>query len=233
MTIRRIFSLLFFFAALYVPVAAQDDDDGYRMELGAAVGGSFYLGDANSGFYSQTKAAGAVVARYLLNPRMAFKGMLSLGGIGGNTNAMNQFYPEDPTGGISPTPRSYTFSGNVVDFGITYEYNFWGYSFFEGFEGYHRLTPYIQIGLGITYADTGKQFTGNIPIGIGLKYKLGRRWNIGLDWSYHFSFSDKLDGLYNAHGMPTSGFKNRDDYALTMVYLTYDISPKCVTCNKD
>jgi hypothetical protein len=227
-------SLLLVMGLLYMqPMKAQDDPE-YRMELGGAIGTSFYLGDVNKTWYGHAGMAGAVVGRYLLNPHMAIKGMLSYGSIAGKSRNMKQFYPDDPeSGAASPEARVYNFNSSVTDFSVTYEYNFWGYSRYSSYQDYKRLTPYIQLGLGVTYGQAGKSFTANFPIGVGVKYKLRERLNIGLDWSMHFSLSDKLDGLTRPYGIATSGFKNKDHYSFTMIYLTYDLFPKCVNCNKD
>lgn len=70
-------------------------------------------------------------------------------------------------------------------------------------------------------------------MGVGVKYKLKPRLNIGLDFLYHFTLSDGLDGFKNPHAISSSGFKNKDHYCTTLLYITYEFSPKCVECNKD
>ena len=39
---------------------------------------------------------------------------------------------------------------------------------------------------------TGAAF--NIPLGVGLKFKLSQRWNIGFEFLMKKTFSDRLDG---------------------------------------
>ena len=73
-----------------------------------------------------------------------------------------------------------------------------------------------------------------MPVGLGLKYKIGKRVNLGLEWSVHFSQSDELDGAKDPYGIKSSGlFKNTDCYSVLQLSLTYSFMPKCVTCNKD
>lgn len=212
---------------------AQDEVE-YKMELGAALGGSFYMGDVNTTFYRNTGFAGAAIGRFLLNPRMAVKGMLTYGGVKGNAADVEQFFPDDPNSGmVSPTKREYQFNSSVTDLSVTFEYNFWPYGIANSYQGLSRITPYIQLGLGLHYAEAGKGMGFALPIGFGIKYKLSNRLNLGLDWSYHFSLSDKIDGLDAPHGISSSGFKNKDSYSFTMIYLTYDLFPKCTNCNKD
>lgn len=120
----------------------------------------------------------------------------------------------------------------MVDLGGTYELNFWPYGYHRGYQGYSRITPYIQLGFGLSYG-TAKAFSLNLPVGAGLKYKLKERLNVGLDWQTHFTLSDKLDGLQAPTGVKTSGFKNKDHYSTLMLTLTYSFSPKCPECNRD
>ena len=86
--------------------------------------------------------------------------------------------------------------------------------------------------MGATLATgDGDAFTMNIPMGIGVKYKLGERLNIGLEFTMRKAFSDKLDGLKDLNGI-TSGFaKNTDWYSFTMISITYEFSKRCRTCH--
>ena len=75
-------------------------------------------------------------------------------------------------------------------------------------------------------------FTANVPIGIGVKYKVAPRLNVGLEWAVHFSLSDGLDGVADPYGIPSSGlFKNTDCYSALQLSLTYSFMPKCRTCH--
>ena len=77
-----------------------------------------------------------------------------------------------------------------------------------------------------------------LPVGVGVKYKLKPRLNIGFEWTMRFTTSDRLDAspegttqLTHPYGIQGSGFKNKDSYNFTMVYLTYEIFPKLRKCN--
>ena len=81
-------------------------------------------------------------------------------------------------------------------------------------------------------------FTVNFPIGLGVKYKITRRLNLGCEFTMRFSMSDKLD-VTNKEGLQLNdpyqikgkGMKNKDSYSFTMWFLTYDLFPKCKECN--
>ena len=77
-------------------------------------------------------------------------------------------------------------------------------------------------------------FTANVPIGLGVKYKLNERMNLGLDWGIHFSLTDELDGVKDPYQVKSSGmFKNTDCYSMLQLTLTYSFKAKCRTCNKE
>lgn len=212
--------------------AYAQDDVFYRLELGGGVGGGFGLNDVNSKFYGSTNIAGGLIARFPLNPRMAIKGVVNYMKMSGSTDGLADFYPST-TEGVTQDRLSYTLKGNLFDLCALYELHFLPYGWVKGYQGYSRIVPYIQVGLGLTYATPDKAFTANIPIGLGLKWKIKDRINIGLDWTMHFTPSDKLDGLQAPHGIKSSEFRNKDHYSLTMLTFTYDLSPKCAACNKD
>ena len=82
MTIARNIKIVFFL--LMFPFCCAIAQEEYTWELGGAIGGSFYMGDANSSTpFKNTGIAGGFIARYLLNPHMAIKGNLTAGRISG------------------------------------------------------------------------------------------------------------------------------------------------------
>lgn len=230
---NRTYLLLLFLLALACPagLTAQEATE-YRMELGAAAGGGFGLNDVNARFYGQTKPAGGIVARFILNPRMAVKTALTHLRLGGSTAGVDNFYPAHPDA-AGQERLAFRAEGGVTDLSALYEIHFLPYGYERGYQGFYRLVPYLQVGLGLTYSDAGSAFTANFPIGAGLKYKIGRRLNLGLDWQMHFTLSDRLEGLEAPLGIGSGGFRNKDHYCVTLLTLTYDLAPRCPDCNKD
>ena len=130
-------------------------------------------------------------------------------------------------------PLKYDFSSYVVDLSCLYEVNLWPYGYYQNYLGHKRLTPFLQLGIGMTFVGQDKSVTANVPLGVGVKYRLGKRVNLTFDWRWHFTLSDKVDGLEAPHGISASGFKNKDSYQVTMLTLTYSFSAICPNCNKD
>ena len=218
------------------------DDDVYQMEMGGALGLDFYLGDANKTPFKHSSAMGGFIVRKIFNPRMVLKGDLTMGHLSGNTKGY--YFPEDassqtPEGGV---PVSFNFKRNVVDLGAQFEFNFWGYSMGEAYKGNSRFTPYALAGAGLTLVTGGGGGTKvalNCPVGVGVKYKVKPRLNVGAEWTFRFTTTDALDisrewkQLSMPYAIQSSGFKNKDCYSYLMVFITYDMFPKCKTCHNN
>lgn len=209
--------------------ASAQQDDEYLMEIGGGVGMVSYQGDFNGKITSGMQPAGAILWRRLLNPYMGFRVTGMMGKLKGDATRLETYYPDETT-------RAYSFDRSLTDVSVTYEYNFWPYGTGRDYRGAKRLTPFVFGGIGATYVSGGekKVFTANVPIGLGIKYKLKERLNVGLEWSMHFSLSDELDGMADPYGIKSSGaFKNTDCYSGLMLTLTYSFKSKCRTCNND
>lgn len=209
--------------------ASAQQDDEYLMEIGGGMGMVSYQGDFNGKITSGMQPAGAIVWRRLLNPYMGFRVTGMMGKLKGDATRVETYYPDETT-------RAYSFDRSLTDVSVTYEYNFWPYGTGRDYRGAKRLTPFVFGGIGATYVSGGekKVFTANVPIGLGIKYKLKERLNVGLKWSMHFSLSDELDGIADPYGIKSSGaFKNTDCYSGLMLTLTYSFKSKCRTCNND
>ena len=221
-------TLLLLMLASMLNMKAQTDDE-YLMEIGGGVGLMGYLGDYNNMLTRDLQPMATLLVRRNLNPYMGLRLAASFGKLKGNERDVKTIYPST---GVTP----YSFSRTLTDVSLTYEYNFWPYGTGHDYYGAKRLTPFVFLGLGGTYAggDGSSVFTANVPIGLGLKYKVGQRMNVGVEWAMHFSMSDKLDGRNDPYGITSSGmFKNTDCYSVLQLTLSYSFMPKCTTCNKD
>lgn len=207
----------------------------YLMEIGGGVGLMSYEGDFNGSILKDMQPSAAFQLRRLLNPRMGFKFQLDYGKMKGSSADIKTAYPGFTTGQYAPEGSAvYEFSNSLFDLNAVYEYNFWPYGTGQDYRGAKRLTPFIFAGLGFTYATGGgnNTFAANLPLGVGVKYKLGDRLNLNVDWTMHFTMTDKLDGVVDPYCVKTSGiFKNHDCYSALMVSLTYSFMEKCRTCH--
>lgn len=220
--------LLLLLPLFALTASGQNDETLYRLELGGGIG----FGTGHTDLKGKWAADMAAIARFPLNPRMAVKTQLAYLNLKGSTEGQKNFYPALPD--TPGTDRlAYSVSDAVIDASALYELHFLPYGYLRDYKGHCRLVPYLQMGFGLTYGKAGKAFTANIPLGVGVKYKVAERLNLGLDWLVHFTLSDKLDGLEAPLGISSSGFRNKDHYSALSLTLTYDLNPRCPTCNRD
>lgn len=220
--------LLALLLATALPASAQSDYE-YRMEIGAGVGLVAYEGDFNGNITHGMQPMASAVLRRTFNPYMALRFAAAYGKLKGSSKNVKTYMPE-----YVDTP--YEFANSLVDVSATYEYNFWPYGTGHDYRGAQRLTPFIFAGLGATYASgSGNNvFTANVPLGVGVKYKVATRLNLGIEWTMHFSMNDNLDGVKDPYGIQSTGmFKNTDCYSMLQLTLTYSLMPKCRTCHND
>jgi hypothetical protein len=91
----------------------------------------------------------------------------------------------------------------------------------------------MVLGLGgVVASSAGKtNFSFVLPMGIGVKYKLKERLNLGLEFTMRKEFSDKIDGLSDLNGVKHTFAKNTDWYSFTVLSLTYEFSKRCTKCH--
>ncbi|MCM1451400.1 MAG: porin family protein [Clostridium sp.] len=199
----------------------------YKFDLGGGLGMSGYLGDANgSTVFKHPGFSVEAGMRYLPNVRWAFRGLLGLSTLSGNTADMDNALP----GGAQ-----YSFTSKLVTFGARAEFNFLPYGIGETYKKLSRWSPYLVLGVGVSLAscDGETSFAPTIPMGAGIKYKLKPRLNLSLEWTMTKVIGDKADGpnLSDLTGIKTSFIKNTDWCSRIMIGLTYEFGERCETCN--
>ncbi len=209
---------------LFPVVHAQE----YKYEIGGMTGGAFYMGDANkTALFKDLNAAFGGVFRYNANFRWAFKGNLTWGKVSGSTNGLDNVFPEN---------AQVVFERNVIDLGGQMEFNFFPYSDKYAYMNTRKLTPYIVFGLGLTLATGGDDtFVGpNIPLGMGVKYKLKNRINLGCEFTVRKLFGDNFEGnevLNDPYQLKDDWLKNNDWYSFLLFSVTWDFGPRTRPCN--
>ena len=216
---------LFTFHFSLFTAKAQTEPE-YRLEIGGGIGMVSYQGDFNGNIFKNPQPMATVLAKYRFDPRRALAMNVSYGQLKGSSKNAKTYFP---------LPTTYDFTSKVVDVGLRLEYNFWPYGTGFEYRGAKRLTPYVTIGLGMSIANADKTSVGaTMPIGVGVKYKMGDRLNLSAELAMHITTSDRLDGIEDPYGIQSSGlFKNTDCYSHLRVALSYDLWAKCRTCHND
>jgi len=205
----------------------------YSMELGIAPGGSFYMGDANQKeLFKDTRLSMNLLYRYNLNGRFSLKGLVGLSGIAGSTRGQVFNFPS----GVE-----LNFDRKVVDASVQVEWNFYEYGMPAYILGSSSLTPYVCAGIGLLgmQASTVKA-SAFIPFGLGLKYKVANRYNVGCEWTFRKTYTDQLDYVKNSAGfqlsdpwlVESSRNKNKDWYSVLTLNLSVDLASTGLKCYK-
>lgn len=212
--------------ATFLPTKTMAQED-YRFDIGAGLGMTGYLGDANTAnLWSEPGWDFEALFRYIANPQWAFKTNFYAGNLRGDSSKMTNVFPGGET---------FSFSTTFYELGEMVEFNFFNYGMGETYRKLKRISPYIAAGIGMTVwsidGKTGAAF--NIPLGVGLKYKLSQRWNIGFEFLMKKTFSDRLDGeqLKDPYGIKSSFMKNTDWYSTMSLTISYEFSKRCAVCN--
>lgn len=204
----------------------------YKYEIGGALGTSSYMGDINkTNLFLNPGLSGGAIFRYNMTFNWSIKFNLLAGNVSGKS--INSGYK-------FPFEKEAIFTRNFADLGAQIEFNFLPYSDKYTYIGTRPYTPYVFAGTGVTYADGNNNFIGlNLPFGLGFKYKLKNRLNIGLELSLRKLFDDDFDvtdnepdwSLHSPFGIYSSKLKNKDWYSLTMIFLTWEFSPRVDPCH--
>ncbi len=225
-TSLKVLATIFLMAtALWRPAVSTAQEAAYRFDIGASLGMSGYLGDANSSnLYKNPGLAAGASFRYLPNTRWAIKGMLTYAGLSGNSADMTNVYPGGET---------YKFTSKVYDLSGRVEFNFFNYGIGETYRKLKRWSPYLSLGAGLTVASCqGTAVAFNIPMSVGIKYKLRERINLGVEWTMTKAFNDNIDGpvLDDLYQIKSSFMKNTDWYSTLMVSISYEFGERCKNC---
>ncbi len=199
----------------------------YKFDIGAQIGMSGYIGDANrSNIFKKPGFDGELSMRYIGDARWALRGVLSTFGLSGDTSGMSD---------ILPGEASYSFTSHVYELSVRGEFNFFAYGIGETYKRLRRWSPYITMGIGGAIASSGGNTAAafTIPMGLGVKFKLRERLNLGVEFTMTKAFSDKFDGpdLADLNQIKTAFYKNTDWYSRFTVGISYEFGKRCETCH--
>ncbi len=205
-------------------VNAQED---YRFDIGGGIGMTGYLGDANTANLFQNPGWDVeLLFRYIATPRWGFKTNFYVGSLSGDSSQMTNVFPGNQT---------YKFSTTFYEIGEMAEFHFFNYGMGESYRKLKRFTPYITAGLSLTMWSADSRFGAafTLPMGVGAKFKLSRRWNIGFEFLMKKTFTDRLDSdqLKDPYGIKSSFMKNTDWYSTMSVTISYEFSKRCAVCH--
>jgi len=206
-------------------------------EIGINAGQLIYQGDLTSGYWGDNIYRFPDIGVYFrkpIDPWFSLRVNLSRGKIG-----------EDESLWGNPSwkrKRNFSFSTPVTELSGVISWNFLGENSGENF---HRLSPYVFAGLGVSFLHINRDWSkidtayfGSksstvsglgidtlhhvpgmipvIPVGIGISYAITSNWSIYAEATYRVTFTDYLDGFSYA-GNPST----KDHYYGIAVGISY------------
>lgn len=206
---------------------AKGQEAKYKFDLGASLGMSGYIGEANSANIFKSPGFEAEASfRYLPDTRWAIRGVFSTFGLKGSTEGMADVLPGNAV---------YSFTSQVYELSARCEFNFLPYGIGETYKRLSRWTPYISLGIGGGVSTSGGKIAGafTIPMGFGVKFKLRERINLMAEFTMTKAFSDKFDGpeLNDLNQIKTAFYKSTDWYSRLNIGISFEFGERCETCH--
>ena len=224
-SIFRIFLIVIILSAGKAYAGAQTAP--YKFDVGAGLGMSGYIGDANStnpfrhpGFTADLRGA------YIIDTRWQIRAQLSTMGLSGNTKEIAN---------VLPSEEQFSFTSQVVDLCVRGEFNFFSYGIGETYKRLKRWTPYLAVGVGASlgFCDGSVAFGPSIPMAFGFRFKPKERMNLFAEFSMTKVFSDHIDGsqLADLNHIKTDFYKSTDWFSRIAVGVTFEFGKRCETCH--
>ncbi len=210
-------------------------------EFGVGVGAAHYFGDLNTrAKLNRPKLAAGIFFRKNFGNYIAMRvsGNYAQLGYSDVYNTHNEYMHR----------RNLSFNTNVWELGLQGDFNF--YRFMPG-EPEFRFTPYVTFGVSAfnydpyAYLNSEKYFLRTLgtegqaidslhrkpyssmavafPFGVGIKYSINERINLGFEVVYRFTNTDYLDDVSTTYVDP-SLFPPNPDGSLSTAYLLSDRS---------
>lgn len=194
-----------------------------HLEFGLLGGAANYMGDLSNNsktiYLKETNLVGGAFIKYNIHELGAIRLGVNYTTISGqDQNAADDFV----------SGRNLSFASNVLDFSIVGEFNILGY---QPYNLYKPLSPYIFVGFGMFTYDPTTQFEDevvklrelrteaqgtdgqpapytktafSIPFGLGIKYALSDKLNLGFEIGARRTNTDYLDDVSTVFADPRS-----------------------------
>jgi len=210
---------------------ATPSDAQNTSELGVGIGGLNYRGElAPSYQFKNNRPALTVFYRKDVSVPITLRGGITAGLLradDGNVTGEN--------GNTQPLPayRQANMKGSLLEVSGVLEYNFFDY---HNRKDKIHFTPYVFIGIAGYYANTTTKTTNGalvadlnrsgsslgiaVPAGVGVKYRLSPRWNLGLEVGARKLFTDELDHISKQSPLISNSHDN-DWYYYNGVSISY------------
>ncbi len=222
-------------------VSAQYESEVMEGEIGFSAGVAHYFGDLNTGaHFNRRKPSFGMFFRKQFNNYVALRISGHYAKVG-----YSDIYNETEY----QKRRNLSFNSNIFELAVQGDFNFFK---FIPADPYLRFTPYVTIGIGVFSYDPYAFYRGQkvslrslgtegqsttaypdrkpygsmavcLPFGMGVKYAINPRMNIGLEIAHRFTNTDYLDDVSKTY-VGIDKFPSLPDGAPSLAQLLQDRS---------
>ncbi len=201
-------------------------------EVGAFLGTANYMGDLSGQRLSNHHYRGAfgVFARHNANERFSVKASLTKGTISGSdANSLRE----------ANRMRNLSFRTNLMELALTGEMNLSEYNIRAG----KGSVPYVFMGLAVTRFNPQAEFRGtwydlqpmhtegkkylrntmSVPFGLGMRFNISYKLNIGLEFGARFTSTDYLDDV-STYYPDVVGMRSTEPLSAALSYRTPELT---------
>lgn len=197
------------------------------VDFGFILGTMQYNGDVNmtKPFYSPQPCIGGIF-RKNFNPHYSLRFGVTYGQLKADDWDFENSYQQN---------RSYYFDDTkILEFSSMVEFNFYEVT---PNKKEKNFSPFVVGGLGVMYIE-GLKWTEafNIPLGLGLKYKLLPKLELRAEWTWRKTFTDGLDHLADKANdgylqyKQISFSKTKDWFSVLGISLLFNFSDEKIPC---
>lgn len=219
---KKVFILFFVFFTFFIP--SVNAVLTYRFELSGLAGCGYYIGETNKYIFHLPERVYGVQFRYKYSSRVAFHSKLY------NQNMRSYYLDSD-----LKTHLGGQWRNRLLGIDAAAEYNFFRLGDKQYDLSYKTVSPFIYGGIGGCLHSGFSRFAAYIPVGVGIKWRFGRRCSLSAAWQHHFYFADNMeisDTRYNnTHNMNRWNFFNLDRGGMFFVSLMVEFSRRKPICN--
>lgn len=244
---KKLVTLVCFTAILHSAVNAQMESIVHSGEFGFSLGAAHYFGDLNpSAHVNRPKLAVGAFFRKQFGNYIAVRVQGQFAQVGYS----DKYYDDNDF----QRSRNLSFNSSIWELGLQGDFNF--FKFIPGTEE-HRFTPYVTLGASIFSYDPYAYLNGTkyflrplgtegqgssaypdrkpygsmafaIPFGVGIKYAISEKINIGFEVLHRFTTTDYLDDVSTTY-VGVDKFPLLPDGGPTVAALLQDRSGEVVT----
>lgn len=224
-------------------IEGVEGDQDFLYEVGLSLGGGYYMGDAAPYPFMNPREVLGAQFRYKFGPRWAIQAKVQRQRI-----AFRYPLPLREDGKSMVSFIKYDYENPMYHADIVAEFNFFRFGGPSYDYRVKNISPYIALGFGFTknnkvathttdsimfplvhMRDGDMQFLPYIPIGIGVKWKFAKHWQLHAVWQHQIYLMDNIEGFVIEDDLPKTekgeiNYEALKDYSSSVLNNSHELN---------